>query len=119
VVSAADEVVTSILKCDIAPPGLQEIDLLVYIQLVLENLSLELRVVEDSNERVPELGFELIDGLLVERWIIILVEVPIRIPAGWILRISRILRVRNGLDVLLILLVSPETEPSGSSSRHG
>jgi hypothetical protein len=104
---ASDEVVTSILERGVASPGLQEIGQLVYVQFVLENLSREFRVVEDSNERVPELGFEFFDG------IIILVEVQIRFPAGWILQIC------DGLDVLLILLASFKTESSSSSSRHG
>jgi hypothetical protein len=78
--SALDEVVTSILKCGVASPSLEEINWLIYIQLVLEDLSREFRVVEDSNERVPEVGFVILDGFLIEGWIIILlVEVQIRL----------------------------------------
>jgi hypothetical protein len=81
VVSATDEVAPSVFESGVAPPSLQKIDWLIQIELVLENLSRKLRVVEDLNERVPELGFELLDGFLIERRIILL-DIKIRIGSS-------------------------------------
>jgi hypothetical protein len=115
---AADEVVASVLEGRIAPPSLEKVDRLVQIELVLKDLSRLLRVIEDADERAPELGLELFDGLLIERRII-LVKLRDFLPSGWI-RSS----LRHGLRRVrpLILLVASETERSSSSSgssRHG
>jgi hypothetical protein len=85
--STTDEVVASRLERAVASPGLEEVDRLVYVQFILETLSQEFCIVEDSNARVPELGFEFFDGFVIERRVIVLFQVRIHLPTSWILRI--------------------------------
>jgi hypothetical protein len=113
---AADEVVTSVLEGHVAPPGLEKFNRLIQIELVMKNLSRKLRVVEDLNERVRELGSELFDGFSTEwRIVLLLLDNRILLPSSWILRIL----ARCDVLLLLILIIFSETERSSSSSRHG
>jgi hypothetical protein len=60
-----------------------------------------LRVIEDADEGSPELGLEFFDGLLVERWII-LIKLRDFLPAGWIR--SSLRRVLRRVRPLILLV---------------